>query len=265
MDLHWFKTAKQTGPFKRFYELGDYTLPQKFIDRKDFALVENKPGNLKTKLYDLTKGKTKPRIKHFFVEDEKILFDKRVLSLPDNTYLEGFWQNEKYFSDIKSLLLKDFEPVKPLSKKNREYLKQIKSTDSISLHVRREDYISVEHYKNFHGLMSLDYYKAALELVRKKSGAKNPHIFIMSKDLDWCKENIKLNYPTIFIEGNKSGSDDMRLMKQCNHNILANSSFSWWGAWLNQNPNKVVVAPKNWFQDESANSQIQLPSEWLRI
>jgi len=243
----------------RDYELRAYPLRAGIASKREVAnaLTEDQIASVRTWL--------KRRVQFTVYSEKSSPFQPEVLDLPKNSYLIGYWQNENYFKDIRDELVKDFEPIKPLTTKNRKYLSEIQSTQSISLHVRREDYVNNKNANEFHGLVPLDYYKAALEVVLNKTAGTNRHLFVFSKEIDWCKKNMKLNLPVTFIEGNKDGSDDMRLMKHCRHNVLANSSFSWWGAWLNQNPDKVVVAPKIWFQDPAANKNMELPRNWIRI
>lgn len=263
MDKWWFENVVDTDS-SRLYELGDYRFAQKFIDRSDFALVEDKPDNFKVRLYQLTKGRSKPRVKHFRQKGHG--FNKEVLSLPDNTYLDGWWQSEKYFKDIRPLLLKEVELKTKPAAKNVKWLKQIQSSNSVSLHIRRGDYVENKLTNKFHGTVAPAYYQKALAFLTKKTGQKDFRLFVFSNDISWCKQNLKFDYSTVFIDGQNSGAEDMRLMKHCKHNILANSSFSWWGAWLNQNPDKIIIAPKVWFQDKQANAETDIvPKDWIRL
>jgi hypothetical protein len=263
LDKSWFTNVIQ-GDTVRIYELQDYKFKQKFIDRDQFALVENKPEDFRAKIYKFTKGRSKPRVKHY--RERGHSFDKMVLKLPDNTFLDGFWQNEKYFKDIRSTLLEEVDLKTKPSSKNAKWLNQIRSSNSISLHIRRGDYVENKSTNKFHGVMSPEYYQKGLTLLAKKTGQKDFKLFIFSNDIEWCKQNLKFNYPVTFIDGNNSGAEDMRLMKHCKHNIMANSSFSWWGAWLNQNPDKIVIAPKAWFQDKEANKETDIvPPGWVRL
>jgi hypothetical protein len=247
----------------RQYELGVYPLRASVTSRADIARVlplDFQPGLAFKVAWRLGIDKhIRP-----FSEGGKA-FNPKVLELPDNTYLNGWWQNEKYFKHIRQELIKDFEPKETMSPKNKKYLREIESSTSVSLHVRREDYVTNKHANKAHGLAPLAFYKAAFEHIKKVRPDKKVHVFVFSTDMPWCKRNIKLDSPVTFVEGNAQGSDDMRLMKHCQHNILANSSFSWWGAWLNQNPDKLVVAPKMWFKDEKENQEMELPKEWIRI
>jgi hypothetical protein len=160
---------------------------------------------------------------------------------------EEFFQNEKYFTDYKDSILKEFTLKNPLSVVSQTWLEKINSAENpISLHIRRGDYISDNKTNSFHGVCDLKYYKKALEEITKKLGP-SINIFVFSDDISWAKENLKFPFPTNFVSDPEIPDyEEMYLMSLCKHNIIANSTFSWWGAWLNQNPNKMVVAPKQW-------------------
>lgn len=263
LDLTWFDMSFDAGTTPRHYELDSYPISATVAGKNDLAKIEDNTssnelaGRIWSKL---------ARVRSVTKLDERYLgLNKDVLTAPDNTYLVGYWQNEKYFKDIREILLKEFEPTTPISAKNKLYLDQIKACDAISLHVRRGDYATNQATQEFHGLTSLDYYSKALKLVKDKRSGEDLRVFVFSTDMGWCKENLSFDIPTIFVEGNENGADDMRLMKHCKHNIMANSSFSWWGAWLNQNPTKIVIAPKDWFQDKQANSDMDnIPKGWIQ-
>lgn len=263
MDKWWFDNVVDIDT-PRFYELGDYNFSQRFINRGDFALVEDSPDNLRVKIYNLTKGRSKPRIRH--IRQKGNGFNEEILDLGDNVYLDGWWQDEKYFKDIRGLLLKEVELKTKPSAQNAKWLKQIKESASVSLHIRRGDYVHNKMTNKFHGVLEPAYYQKALDYLEKTAGSKDLSLFIFSNDIGWCKQNLKFKYPTVFVDAENSGAEDMRLMKHCKHNIMANSSFSWWGAWLNQNPAKIVIAPKVWFRDKKANSETGIvPPDWVRL
>ena len=172
-----------------------------------------------------------------------------------NYYLDGYWQSEKYFksnSDTikKELSINEEDKSKFLSK-YPELLKK-----SVSIHVRRTDYVNQQHN---HPLQTIEYYKNAINYI----GEYN-HLLIFSDDINWCKENLEFSN-MIFIENNDEITD-MQIMSLCTDNIIANSSFSWWGAWLNNNPNKKIVAPEKWFgQNLNLNTSDIIPENWLKI
>ncbi len=191
-------------------------------------------------------------------------FDPAVKELKAPVYMEGYWQNEGYFLSIAdSLRTKLYVPRELPSTRNSEALATIKSTKSASIHVRRGDYVSDAETSRFHGVCSVDYHTSGAELLATQHGVQ--HFFIFSDDPVWVKENIRLPYPTTHVSHN-TGSDghwDLWLMKQCDHHIIANSSFSWWGAWLNTSPTKQVIGPARWFQGRDLPSSAILPPTWL--
>ncbi len=174
-----------------------------------------------------------------YKERERTIFDTNVFN-EKNIYLDGYWQNEKYFLDIREELLKDFTPKENNTTIVDSYLKQISNINSVSIHVRRGDYSKHPEI----GILDISYYKNAIKYINDK--IDNPSFFIFSNDLEWCEKNFDFIENKLFINDTKTEIEDMTVMKNCKHNIVANSSFSWWSAWLNRNTNKIVIAPKKW-------------------
>lgn len=263
LDLSWYEVKDGTTT-PRHYELDCYPLVATIAKVIDLARIV--PPDFKPSVPRRLVHKFARRIKIRTLQETRLDINKAVLSAPDNTYLSGFWQNEGYFIDIRESLIKELETTTPLTKKNREYLKSISNCEAVSLHVRREDYVTNKVYNSFHGLAPIEYYTAAVDKIKKLHKNKILRLFVFSTDIAWCKHNLRFDCPITFVEGNKNGSDDMNLMKHCKHNIMANSSFSWWGAWLNQNPDKTVIAPKTWFKDKKANEEMEIiPESWIRL
>ena len=185
----------------------------------------------------------------------------RVLS---NTYLTGYWQSEKYFSEVAETIRADFTFRHPLSSQNTELAKKIGQTMSISLHVRRGDYASNPKTKAAHGLCSLDYYRAAIR--RMTESIERPEFFIFSDDIAWARANLASDFPCWYVDHNRGAEsyNDMHLMSLCRHHIIANSSFSWWGAWLNPKSDKTVLAPKKWFADDNRPMDL-FPASWVTL
>lgn len=199
------------------------------------------------------------------INESSLAFDKSVLGLKDNVLLIGYWQSEKYFKSIEKQIRQDFTFIKPLSKAKQSVSDDILSTHNpVSLQVRRGDYATHPSSVNFHGLMPLDYFDKATGMVAKN--LKDPHFFVISDDPEWCKKNLKLKYPTTYVDHiPNTGQEDMRLMSMCKHHIIANSSFGWWGAWLNPRKDKVVIAPKKWFLEVPSDLDDRLPKNWIKI
>lgn len=190
-------------------------------------------------------------------------FHEVVLRARKNTYLVGWWQNEKYFTDIRDILLSEFTPKK-LSAYARKMLAGIKKGNSVSIHVRRSDYISNKYANKEHGVMPLSYYEAAASYIQKR--VPSAQFFIFSDDIAWCRKNFKFD-DAVFVEARgQQACEDIYLMRHCQHNIVANSSFSWWGGWLNDSPDKIVIAPRTWFQNEQSNQETEIvPKSWTRL
>ncbi len=184
--------------------------------------------------------------------------------VPEDSYLIGYWQSERYFRDAAQTIREDFTFRNPMSAPNAALVEQIRRVDAVSLHVRRGDYVRNPKTTANHGLCSLDYYQAAIQYVAERVDA--PFFFIFSDDPTWVKNNLKIEFPCQYIDHNQGAEsyNDMRLMSLCQHHIIANSSFSWWGAWLNPGIDKIVVAPQKWFANANDVSDL-VPSEWIRI
>ncbi|OQW68044.1 MAG: alpha-1,2-fucosyltransferase [Proteobacteria bacterium ST_bin12] len=180
-----------------------------------------------------------------------------------NSYIDGYWQSERYFSEFADKVRSEFNFKLPLSKKNSEIAAHIAQVNAVSLHVRRGDYVT--NAKNAHiGVCSLDYYKAAISHINIK--LNNPVFFIFSDDMDWVKANLALAEKSVYVDHNSGAEsyNDMRLMSLCKHHIIANSSFSWWGAWLNSNSEKIVIAPKKWFAGDIETNDL-IPQSWVQL
>ena len=192
-------------------------------------------------------------------------FQPNILQTPDNVFLDGYWQTEQYFKPIAHLIRQDLTLAQPLPTQLQAIEKQIRSSSSIAVHVRRGDYASNPVTTAYHGLYPMDWYvKAAQEMEKDLSDV---HYFVFSDDYEWVKNNLKLDAPCTFIKPSPDGKEaqDLYLMSCCKHNITANSSYSWWAAWLNANPNKKVIAPAVWFMGADSNTKDLIPANWLRM
>jgi len=187
----------------------------------------------------------------------------KSLEKKKNFYLDGFWQSYKYFDDVADTIRRDFTLKEPLEKISPELNEKIKGTNSISLHIRRSDYLNPKVQKQF-GSCSLNYYAQAIKIISGK--IPDPVFFVFSDDPTWVKENLKLEFPMVAVSDYQlKDFQEMTAMSLCKHNIIANSSFSWWGAWMNANPDKIVISPDKWFNDGSLNIDDLIPASWTRI
>jgi hypothetical protein len=180
----------------------------------------------------------------------------------DNAYLSGYWQSEKYFSDASQAIRNDFAFRHPFSETNAKLVSRIDQTMAVSLHVRRGDYVSDPKTNATLGLCTLDYYRAAVSHIAERT--EQPEFFVFSDDIPWVKANLEIDSPRTYVDHNQGTEsyNDMRLMSLCRHHIIANSSFSWWGAWLNPRQDKTVIAPRKWFANDE-NARDLLPADWL--
>lgn len=233
------------SPFKKYKLHGGYHLDKFHIDVREassFELIRAKSNVFRT------------------FKEKSLLFNESFLQLPKSAYVKGYFQTERYFENVRSILLEQFQLKSALSPKAKDFEKEIQSTSiSCSLHIRRGDYVSNASAQAVHGSASLDYYQKAIDYIQQIE--PNIQFFIFSDDIDWVKANLTIKNQT-YVEVNGLPHEDMYLMSLCSHNITANSSFSWWGAWLNQNDEKVVISPKQWFvtkeNEVACKSWIQL-------
>lgn len=179
-------------------------------------------------------------------------------------YLKGYWQSERYFSDVAQTIRDDFTFRVPPSGRNFELARHIDGVNAVSLHIRRGDYSSNPKTLAMHGLCSLKYYAEAIDLVVDR--IPEPMFFVFSDDMHWVQANLHIGYPCEYIDHNRGAEsyNDMRLMSLCKHHIIANSSFSWWGAWLNPGVTKLVVAPRQWFTNPTSVEDL-LPAGWIKL
>ena len=202
----------------------------------------------------------------FYSDLRAARYDFDFESLQDGTTLFGYFQNEKYFQSIESVIRTDFQFKNQLDNINMEALKRITSVNSVAVHIRRGDYITDPAITL--ALCGKEYYEKAIEYVSSK--VENPYFFVFSEDMEWVKDNLDFqDCPFEFIDWNHGNDSykDMQLMSSCKHNIIANSSFSWWGAWLNANQEKIVVAPKQWFRRDFDYKQFvgYVPEDWIKL
>lgn len=202
--------------------------------------------------------------KNTFVETHVHLHPD-FFDIADNTYIEGCFQSEKYFVHYSDVIRKDLSFKEEAKGKNAELLEKIKTVNAVSLHVRRGDYVSNQETFKIHGICGLDYYDRAIKHIEQN--ISNPYFFLFSDEPEWVQQNLTLNHPYEIISHNKGENsfEDMRLMSACKHNIIANSSFSWWGAWLNSFSDKIVVAPLDWFAEKKHSSVDIIPQSWVKV
>ncbi len=193
-------------------------------------------------------------------------FDKSINALPDNTCLVGNWQSPKYFQDVDHELKKIISFREDISEYSKELAKEINQTNSVCINVRRSDYITHPEYSKILGFKGLEYLLPAVEKIKKS--VENPSFYIFSDDIKWCEEVLQPKIGGRVIDHSHKGwkfGNYLQLISLCKHQIIPNSTFGWWGAWLNQNPDKIVIAPKIWYQDENFDTKDLCPIDWIKI
>ncbi len=250
-DTSWFDTVKNSGTRRHF-------------DLEFFKCQINKAPE--AQIEKLLLRKAPKMFRRFFdrhVKDKQaMVFDKRLLEIEGAAYYSGYFQSERYFKSLRSALLEEFSPRRPLDGKNTAMLDKITSVEAVSLHVRRGDYLKLA---GIYGTCDSAYYTRAAAYIAAR--VQNPHFFLFSDDLNWVLDHIRLDYPYTAVDVNaeKTAYCDMMLMKACKHNITANSTFSWWGAWLNTHQNKIVLSPGRWVNAPAETYRDVIPEAWTKV
>lgn len=249
----------------RSYSLDCFNIIEDFATHNEIKRL--KPDRSQLFSFGLNKLQQKimPWHNHNEIIEHTIVFNPDVRKITGNAYLDGYWQSEKYFADIAHIIWNDFTFKYESDELNTSVLSQIQDADSVSLHIRRGDYVSNPKTMETHGVLGIDYYIQALNLIEKK--VKDPHIYVFSDDISWARENLNTNLPLHFIDHNgvEKNYEDLRLMNSCKHHIIANSSFSWWGAWLDSKQEKIVIAPRKWFNQSNMDTTDLIPDSWYKI
>jgi len=259
-------TGFQNDPYSRSFGLSDFCIESK---KASLDLIKTYKRTNKYKKYLQYKIENIFPIGSInFLVERVFHYDNRIgnLKIKKNIYIEGYFQTEKYFKNITDQIRSEFQFKNKPDNESFSYLSKIKSTNSISLHVRKYDNTETLDSSPMYGVCSINYYQKAINYIEER--VKDPTFFIFSDDIDWAKNqllfiNSKVEY--IIRSGNINDSEDLRLMKNCSHNIIANSSFSWWGAWLNENKGKIVIAPDRWFANDFSNYKDVVPNSWVKL
>lgn len=256
---------------KSFFSLKDVETPRKYelykLNVEDNLASEEEIAKLrdhKRTLIQKLMGKLGFPTKRSVIE-QNMEFIPELLHIKGDIYLDGYWQTEKYFKQFRQEIVQDFQVKKAPDEVNQKMLDLITaSQNSVSIHVRRGDYITGDSAKIVHGSCSPEYYANSIKMIKEK--VSNPTFFVFSDEPDWAKENIKTDTDTYVSYNSVVNQDeDLRLMYSCKHHIVANSSFSWWGAWLSTNPVKLVCAPEQWFANKTLDSSHIIPESWTKI
>ena len=257
LDISSYKTDSL-----REYRLSSYHIHADTSEHLPFFATDGKARHF-NQIIQSIRGMFSKRYQ--IITEKNFSYDSQINKCSDHTYLDGFWQSEKYFLPIAQILREDLQLRTPISGFLQEVADQIQSSIAVSVHVRRGDYVSNPTTTAFHGVCSAQWYENAANQMMQQ--VANPTFFVFSDDYEWAKSNLQFPAKTVFIPPSPDGEEakDMHVMSLCKHNIIANSSFSWWAAWLNQNPSKIIIAPQNWFASGPHKTDDLIPTNWLRI
>lgn len=220
---------------------------------------------------------SKPLLRHFlsrrslrflrpsrFAIEPHFHFWPQLMHLPDNIYLDGYWQSERYFSSHAEQVRETYRITSSLDASNAALAQQIDATTSVSVHVRRGNFARNPEVNRVHGVDLREYYRKSIETIGRR--LDNPHYFIFSDEPEWVRSYLDIAAPCTVVSHNSGVNSyrDMQLMSLCRHHVIANSTFSWWGAWLNPRPDKIVVAPCQWFANDTPTNDL-IPAAWDRL
>lgn len=243
------------------YKVHAYALDKLRIEATpigDGELSRMRPRGLIGRLLSRT-----PAVKR--VREKSFTYDPDVAEMKPPLYLDGYWQSQKYFAAYAGVLRGELGLREPLAGRSAEIAREMTDSESAAVHVRRGDYVNNPNANAVHGTCDAAYYHAAVQQLARRVALSS--LFVFSDDLAWARTHLRFDYPATFVDvhGADEGHKDMHLMAACRHQIIANSSFSWWAAWLNVNPAKIVIAPRRWFRSNEMNTRDLLPEGWVRL
>ena len=251
----------------RKFELDSFLLNLKIVDCNIIDKTVKRKILISDKIMYFFLNKKIPYYKSSIIKEQSFLFDKNHIKFrTENVYYKGYWQSENYFIEFKDIIISELRNFNLLNQKSQTVLNKLKLIkNTVSIHFRRGDYISNNETNAYHGTCSLDYYFEAIKRIQNQ--IENPYFFIFSDDKMYIKEIFKNHTNYSIIENIPTDYEELVIMSACDHHIIANSSFSWWGAWLNPSKNKIVIAPKKWFSNETMQLQTEnlIPKSWIKI
>jgi hypothetical protein len=245
------------------YSLTHFNIQENFASPEEIKNLTDPRQTAANKwIYSLFHNRPKRTKNHIVVKSPH--FDPRLLKLPDNVCLNGYFQSEKYFINIADIIRNEFKVKNELTGKNKDIAEMMKTVSSVSISTRRGDYVTDPKANQTHGVCGLDYYYHCVEQINLK--IKSPQFFVFSDDINWCQNNLKIKYPISYVDHQQDKPyENLRLMSFCRHHIISNSSFAWWGAWLAAGKDKIVFVPEKWFARSDINTEGMIPEDWIKI
>jgi hypothetical protein len=267
LDLTWLLDRyPRTGVVYRDYDLDIFGIEPRFTLLSEIARRWSVPLVLMYGSVYLSRIRDRSGLQRRIVQGHTSLSPEEILALGGDVYLDGCWQSPRYFAGSEAILRREFSVREPIALASEDVAATIAATDSICLNVRRADYVNLQASIDMHGFVGREYYDRGIALIAPQ--LKNPHIFITSDDVEWCRANLHFDFPTTVLgpehKGHKFGNY-LTLMSRCKHFLIPNSSFAWWAAWLNPSSDKIVVCPRNWFRDPNIDASGMIPEGWIRL
>jgi len=218
-------------------------------------------GAMATAAHGLRRLTGQPAGLRVFVE-KSFDYDAAFGQLRAQTYLEGYWQSERYFADVGDAVRRELTLPHAPNSENARWLARFRDANSVCVHARRGDYLTADHFSQ-HGICSPDYYAQAMRLMTER--LDRPQFFVFSDDLAWCRQHV-IGENVSFVDANPpdAANDELRLMAACRHHVIANSSLSWWGAWLARHDGQIVIGPDPWFSGRKETPDL-FPASWIAL
>jgi len=259
IDLGHFKTQSEfKNETPREFQLDFFEIPYEFATEQEIVKVKKQYSRGIFPILKLDSYLTMFNIRKYPL----------LTSISSDIYMDGYFQSEEYFIKYEKDIREMFKLItKYITKDIIKMCDEMKSNydNSISLHIRRGDYVTNTQASKWHGLLSKDYYYNAIEYIKKEKGIEKPYIYVFSDDSKWVKENMSFDGNVTYISEDFNPAQAIILMSKCKNNVIANSSFSWWGAWLNPNKEKIVIAPEQWLVGSNRVSKGVVPKHWVKI
>ncbi len=262
LDISDYKNQEEGFITKRLFKLDKFNIQCEIADDNDLVKYKTFLNNYFRITINKILARYYPGKQKTYVFQRKRTFHQSTLRLPDNIYLDGTWQSERYFRDIKDIIIREFTLKNSLSEKYSSLFDTIQNSNSVAIHVRRGDYLKTSKGNLYLKSCSIDYYKYAMAEIGMN--VKKPQFFFFSDDIHWIKNNLATDSSDVVVSQftNEDELVDFELMSACKHQIIANSSFSWWAAWLNKNSSKIIIAPSKWFSDDWTDTRYMIPDNW---
>ena len=258
--------ASREGLTFRDYELGAFAGIQPKFTRLSRLALKVHGATIYFRLSQILTHVKKLLGWQHYVRESSYEYLPEILKLRGSIYLDGYWQSPKYFADMEAWMRRELALQPPDEKAAHSLGEEIDESESVAVHIRRGDFVSVPSAMRTHGFIGLAYYHEAMNLIACKT--EQPTFYFFSDDIEWCMENVVTAHRHVFVGrrfGNRKSVTDLWLMSRCRHFIISNSTFSWWAAWLSEREEKIVVAPRVWAREEDKAPKDLIPSSWLRL